>query len=69
VKLVSVPLQAAVFAARLTRIVTPEQLRRLAEDKAFDYSAASRDFGFAPRSFADGVQAEARLLGLAPRVS
>jgi len=63
-----VPLQAAVLAARLTRVVTPEQVRRLAEDKAFDYSDAARDFGFAPRTFAEGVQLEARALGLAAKV-
>jgi uncharacterized protein YbjT (DUF2867 family) len=64
VMLVPVPVSAAVLAARVTRVVTPEQIRRLAEDKAFDYSAATRDFGFRPRSFADGVRLEARTLGL-----
>jgi uncharacterized protein YbjT (DUF2867 family) len=64
VLLVPVPVSAAVLAARLTRVVTPEQIRRLAEDKAFDYSAATRDFGFRPRSFADGVRFEVRALGL-----
>jgi nucleoside-diphosphate-sugar epimerase len=65
VRLVPVPLSVAVLAARLTHIVSPEQIRRLAEDKAFGYADAARDFGFAPRSFADGVQAEAESLGLA----
>ena len=64
VRLVRVPLAAAILAARVTRVVTTEQVRRLAEDKAFDYSAASRDFGFQPRSFAEGVRLEARGLGL-----
>jgi uncharacterized protein YbjT (DUF2867 family) len=63
--LVPLPVSAAVLAARLTRVVTPEQIRRLAEDKAFDWSAASRDFSFRPRTFAEGVQLEARELGLA----
>jgi hypothetical protein len=36
----------------------------LAEDKAFDSSAATRDFGFQPRSFAEGVRLEAQSLGL-----
>jgi nucleoside-diphosphate-sugar epimerase len=62
--LVPVPLELAVVAARLTRVVRPEQIRRLVEDKAFSYTDASRDFGFSPRSFAEGVQAEARSLGL-----
>jgi uncharacterized protein YbjT (DUF2867 family) len=64
VLLVPVPVQAAVLAARLTRVVTPEQVRRLAEDKAFDYAAAAQDFGFKPRSFAEGAHLEARALGL-----
>ena len=59
-----VPIAAAVLAARLTRIVSPEQVRRLAEDKAFAYADAARDFGFAPRSFDAGVRLEARALGL-----
>jgi uncharacterized protein YbjT (DUF2867 family) len=42
--------------------ISVEQLLRLREDKAFDHSAASRDFGFAPRSFAEGVRAEVELL-------
>jgi uncharacterized protein YbjT (DUF2867 family) len=66
VKLLPVPLQAAIVAARVTRIVSPEQVRRLAEDKAFSYADAARDFNFAPRSFADGVRLEARALGLGP---
>jgi uncharacterized protein YbjT (DUF2867 family) len=43
--------------------VTVEQLERLREDKAFDHTAAVRDFGYRPRSFADGVAAEAGLVG------
>ena len=64
--LVPVPVSAAVLAARVTRVVTEEQVRRLAEDKAFSHEAATQDFGYAPRRFETGVTAEARLLGLAP---
>ena len=64
VALVPVPIGAAVVAARLTRLVTAEQIRRLAEDKAFSYAEAARDFGFAPRSFEEGVRLEARSLDL-----
>jgi nucleoside-diphosphate-sugar epimerase len=64
VMLVRVPVAAAVLAARLTRVVSVEQVRRLAEDKAFDYTDAARDFGFQPRTFAEGVRLEARGLGL-----
>jgi uncharacterized protein YbjT (DUF2867 family) len=67
VALVRVPVEAAVLAARITRIVRPEQIRRLAEDKAFDYTDAKRDFGFTPRTFAQGVQLEAGSLGLSVR--
>ena len=39
-----------------------EQVRRLAEDKVFDITPAVRDLGFRPRSFRDGIRAEAREL-------
>lgn len=67
VLLLNVPLTLGILAARLTRIVSPEQLRRLAEDKAFDSTPAVRDFNFRSRSFEDGVRDEARDLCLAPR--
>jgi uncharacterized protein YbjT (DUF2867 family) len=64
VLLLPVLLEAAVLAARLTRVVTPEQIRRLAENKAFSIAEAASDFSFAPRSFAAGVRLEAESLGL-----
>jgi nucleoside-diphosphate-sugar epimerase len=45
--------------------IRPEQLRRLAEHKAFPIETAIRDLGYAPRSFTTGIGDEARLLGLA----
>jgi nucleoside-diphosphate-sugar epimerase len=39
--------------------VKAEQEERLLEDKAFDITAARADLGFAPRSFAEGITAEA----------
>jgi nucleoside-diphosphate-sugar epimerase len=39
-----------------------EQVLRLNEDKAFSYEEAVRDFGFAPRSFEQGVFAMVRAL-------
>jgi nucleoside-diphosphate-sugar epimerase len=42
--------------------ITAEQIRRLNEDKAFDFAEAARDFGFEPRTFREGVSQE--LLGL-----
>lgn len=65
VHLVPVPL-APVIALTLgyERVVRrpwirAEQWRRLAEDKAFSIAAAARDLGYAPRSFDDGIRAEA----------
>jgi nucleoside-diphosphate-sugar epimerase len=66
VLLVPIPVELGVLGARLTHVVTPEQVRRLAEDKAFDTSQARRDFGFRARTFAEGVRLEAQSLGLAP---
>ncbi len=54
-------------ACRLPMPIKSEQVMRLAEDKAFAHDDASRDFGFAPRAFADGIAEEARALGLARR--
>ncbi len=41
--------------------ITVEQIERLREDKAFPYDDAARDFGYAPRTFRDGVADEVRL--------
>jgi uncharacterized protein YbjT (DUF2867 family) len=62
------PVAALVGAAESLRIpvrLRAEQLHRIAEDKAFPHDEAARDFGFAPRSFAEGVREEAQSLGLA----
>jgi nucleoside-diphosphate-sugar epimerase len=70
-RFIPVPLPPVLAAARGYELVSrhprikAEQVRRLAEDKAFTIRAAARDLGFAPRPFADGVRAEARELGLA----
>lgn len=48
------------FAERI-RIRLPikaEQVLRLNENKAFSYEEAQRDFGFSPRSFAEGIRSE-----------
>ena len=71
VRLVPVPLGLALAAARITSALrvpaplTPEQVLRLAEDKAFDCTEAVRDFGFRTRTFAECVALEAVALGLA----
>ena len=38
--------------------IKAEQVLRLNEDKAFSYEEASRDFGFSPRSFEEGIKSE-----------
>ena len=38
-----------------------EQVERLIEDKAFDISEAVADLGFSPRSFDEGIRAEAQM--------
>ena len=48
--------------------IRAEQWQRLAEDKAFSIDDAVRDLDFAPRSFAEGVRAEAAALNLGPRL-
>jgi len=62
------PVAAVVGVAERLHIpvrLRAEQLRRIAEDKAFPHDDAARDFGFSPRSFAEGVRQEAESLGLA----
>ncbi len=70
-RFVPVPMAAAIAAARCYERLDchprfrAEQVQRLAEDKAFAIDDAVRDLGYAPRSFADGILAEARTMGLA----
>jgi len=73
VHLVPVPLTPVIALTRLYERVSPrpkisvEQWQRLAEDKAFSIDAAARDLSYSPRSFADGIRAEAAALGLITR--
>jgi hypothetical protein len=66
--LLAVPLAPAIGLVRIYETVAPaprlksEQLSRLAEDKAVDIGPARADLDYAPRSFADGIRAEAALL-------
>jgi len=66
--LVPVPLSPSLWAVsgyeravQRPRLKT-EQVRRLAEDKSFDITAAVEDLGYRPRSFQVGVTEEAREL-------
>lgn len=52
------PVQAAIEAIESIGIRPPirsEQVRRLDEDKVFDTTPATRDFGYAPKRFGEGV--------------
>ncbi len=42
--------------------VSAEQVRRLAEDKAFSFDDARHDWGYSPRGFRAGLAAEVRLM-------
>ena len=68
VRLVPVPLGPVIALTRgyerVSRApkIRAEQWQRLAEDKAFPIEAAGRDLSYAPRSFGEGIRAEAALL-------
>ena len=70
-----VPLRLLASAARVCEVlnrhppIRAEQVQRLGEDKAFAIDRAARDLGYAPRPFAEGIQAEAVALGLIPEVT
>jgi uncharacterized protein YbjT (DUF2867 family) len=70
-RFVAVPLMPLVAMARGYEQLSghprirAEQLRRLAEDKAFAIEDAERDLGYAPRQFPAGIRAEAEAMGLA----
>jgi nucleoside-diphosphate-sugar epimerase len=49
---------------RLKLPIKAEQVLRLNENKAFDHTEASAEFGFAPRSFEEGVKLEIEEMGL-----
>jgi len=68
-RLVSVPLTPVVGVVRLYEVIASsprlkwEQVARLAEDKAVEIGPARADLAFEPRPFAEGIRAEAELLG------
>ncbi len=61
---IHLPLGPALWFARVSGqlrrkpLIKEEQLLRLNEDKSIDHSDARRDFGFAPRSFLEGIRQE-----------
>lgn len=66
--LMTLPIQPTALAAGLWHRlglpprVSAEQVLRLAEDKAFAWEEARRDWGYAPRSFREGLADEVRRL-------
>ena len=61
---ISIPFPFAYFGGWLLFIFTfgridyREKIQRLAEDRFFDHNDASRDFGYAPMGFEEGIQNE-----------
>lgn len=61
---IKLPLWFSLAAAKLYNAVTPkalisaEQVLRMQENKAFDYKEATKDFGYSPIKFEEGIQEE-----------
>jgi nucleoside-diphosphate-sugar epimerase len=73
--LVPIPLTAALAMAGIGERLRPggigvnvEQVRRLQENKAYPHAPATKDFGFAPRTLAEGLSQEIALLRLEGRL-
>jgi nucleoside-diphosphate-sugar epimerase len=49
--------------------INSEQIQRLNENKAFDYEAATADFGYRPRGFSEGIRLQLREMGLSQESS
>lgn len=68
VTIIPIPLESSFKVVHLMKRlglpapVRGEQVLRLSESKAVDIAAAQRDLDFAPRSFEDGIRAEAAML-------
>ena len=63
--IVSFPIGFSIFAARVYNavfgkraIISVEQVMRMQEDKAFSHEKASKDFGYDPMSFEEGIGEE-----------
>lgn len=60
---IKVPYPLALLAGYIAEkagsdLVNVERVRRMAEDRIFDYSLATRELGFTPRSFEEGIRLE-----------
>lgn len=56
--IVAYTLAWALYIATIGKIDYREKVQRLVEPRIFDYSDATRDFGYSPLSFEDGVKEE-----------
>ncbi|MDN3019194.1 NAD(P)H-binding protein [Paenibacillus sp. BSR1-1] len=62
--IVKIPLSLSILAARIynamtkNAIISVEQVLRMQEDKDFSYEQASRDFGYSPMPFEEGIKGE-----------
>lgn len=60
----NVPLKLGVFSAKLLKALTIgridyiERVQRMGENRSYSHEAATRDFGYNPMSFTDGIQIE-----------
>lgn len=61
---ISFPMGIGVFLARCLKICTlgkvdyVEKVQRMGEDRSFSHKEATRDFGYNPRSFEEGIKVE-----------
>ena len=64
---ISLPLNFSVYSARVYNklttkaLISEEQVLRMQEDKAFSHEKATRDFGYNPINFEEGIQEEIQL--------
>jgi nucleoside-diphosphate-sugar epimerase len=62
--IVKVPLWTSILAAKVynalfkNAVISVEQVLRMQEDKAFSWEDASKDFGYTPLSFEEGIKEE-----------
>ena len=59
----NLPILLSIFLVKIFQIVffgkipvNTSQVKRLTEDKTFDYTGARKDFSFNPRSFEEGIE-------------
>jgi hypothetical protein len=71
---IHLPLWLGAWLARASRVlpgdprISPEQIMRLAEDKAYDYEPARADFGYNPLQFEAGIRLELQYLQASPQI-